>query len=276
VHANVLNGILSSAPALTIEGTDQQDSAAGSVRDIFDRNNVSAFPSRPDWEPGAVYVAIIGIGFMLSVIYPHLGPALLAVSSITFMVGLTVLNFQLWSNYNLDISLVILLLVLLITTVNMTYGFLREGLKQKVIKGMFDQYVPPVHIDAMLNDSTGCRSGARSNRSVFISRCAPKPMHRSNWSRSSMTTTAHISTMQSRTGIRRSSCSGNCSNWTRRHSCMKFICSALANCGGRNCQKTGTECIVTRANEAVVKAVESAIDRGIHVGKMRSLSATGE
>jgi adenylate cyclase len=154
VHANVLNALLSSAPSLTLGGEEEQGSTAfSSLRETFDQDKLSPFPNRPDWETGAVYVAIILIGLALSVIYPHLGPALLALSSVTFMVGLTALNFQLWSRYNLDISLVILLvLILLITIVNMTYGFLREGLNKKVIKGMFDQYVPPAHIDAMLNN----------------------------------------------------------------------------------------------------------------------------
>lgn len=152
VHANVLNAILSAPPSITI-GEEQQDDAISAVRDVFDRDKISPFPSRPDWQRGAVYVAIIVIGLVLSLIYPHLGPALLAISSITFLLGLTVLNFQMWSIYNLDLSLVILwLLIILIATVNMTYGFLKEGLNKKVIKGMFDQYVPPAHIDAMLNN----------------------------------------------------------------------------------------------------------------------------
>lgn len=171
VHANVLNAILSSAPSVTIsEESAQQQNTSSGLRGIFSEQ-ASPFPSRPDWELGAVYVAIIGIGFVLSLIYPHLGPALLALSSITFMVGLTVLNFQLWSRYNLDISLVILLiLILLISTVNMTYGFLREGLNKKVIKGMLDQYVPPAHIDAMLNNPDKYNfSGESKDLSVLFS-----------------------------------------------------------------------------------------------------------
>ncbi len=172
VHANVLNAILSSAPSVIIdeENLDQQSSVSG-LKDIFNKQQASPFPSRPDWEVGAVYVAIIGIGFVLSFIYPHLGPALLALSSITFMVGLTVLNFQLWSRYNLDISLVIfLILILLIVAVNMTYGFLREGLNKKAIKGMFDQYVPPAHIDAMLDNPDKYNfSGESKDLSVLFS-----------------------------------------------------------------------------------------------------------
>jgi adenylate cyclase len=111
------------------------------------------------------------LGLMLSMVYPHLGPALLAISSLTFLLGLTALNFHLWSQYNLDISLVILwLLIILIATVNMTYGFLKEGLNKKVIKGMFDQYVPPAHIDAMLDNPDKYNfSGESKELSVLFS-----------------------------------------------------------------------------------------------------------
>ena len=152
VHANVLNAILSSAPSLVIEGaTTEQAEQNSFIMEALNQGLQSPFPSRPDWQAGAVMLAIMVVGLVLSLIYPHLGPALLALSSITFLLGLTVLNFHLWSSYNLDISLVILLLlVLLITAVNMTYGFVKEGINKKTIKSMFDQYVPPAHIDAML------------------------------------------------------------------------------------------------------------------------------
>jgi adenylate cyclase len=153
VHANILNAILSSSPTLEIEESTAERSSVDGVLDVLDEARATPFPSRPDWERGVVDVAIIVIGIGLSLIYPHLGPALLALSSISFMVGLGFLNTQLWSRYNLDISLVIFwFLILLITFVNMTYGFLKEGLNKRAIKAMFDQYVPPAHIDAMLNN----------------------------------------------------------------------------------------------------------------------------
>lgn len=155
VHANVLNAILNSSPEIVIDGTaaGQNRGTMSAIQAELQKAQLNPFPSRPGWEKGAIFVAILVIGCVLSLVYPHLGPALLAISSLTFLLGLTVLNFHLWSRYNLDISLVILwLLIILIAMVNMTYGFLREGLNKKVIKSMFDQYVPPAHIDAMLTD----------------------------------------------------------------------------------------------------------------------------
>ena len=154
VHANVLDALLSASPMVTI---DDGGSATGSAGEgMFSGLSYiqdNPFPSRPDWENAAVAVAIFMIGLLLSIIYPLLGPALLGLSSLAFMLGLVALNFKLWIDYKLDISLIILLfLILLITVVNMTYGFLKEGMNRRAIKMMFDQYVPPAHIDAMLDD----------------------------------------------------------------------------------------------------------------------------
>ena len=157
VHANVLNALLSAAPAFTLQSSEdglntgsQLDNAISLLRGAQNE----PFPSKPDWEEGAVIATIVVSGVFLSLVYPMLGPALLLLSSLSFMLGITALNFKLWSDYNLDISLIIIIfLILLITLVNLTYGFLKEGLSRRAIKGMFDQYVPPAHIDSMLNNS---------------------------------------------------------------------------------------------------------------------------
>jgi len=156
VHANVLNALLSATPAFTL-GNSEGDLEAGSQLDnaisVLRGSQNEPFPSRPDWEEGAVIATIVVSGVFLSLVYPMLGPALLLLSSLSFMLGVTALNFKLWSDYNLDISLIIIIfLIFLITVVNLTYGFLKEGLSRRAIKGMFDQYVPPAHIDAMLNN----------------------------------------------------------------------------------------------------------------------------
>jgi len=156
VHANILNAILKSAPTFTVD-TIEENTGARSGLDAMISDLTAAridpFPSRPDWQEGAVILVLFVSGLFLSFVYPLLGPALLMLFSLTFMLGLTALNFKLWADYNLDVSLVILLfLILLLTVINLGYGFLKEGLNKKAIKGMFDQYVPPAHIDAMVND----------------------------------------------------------------------------------------------------------------------------
>lgn len=151
VHANVLNALLNASPSVTIDQLNsEQSSTLGNIFSQFNFTQDNPFSSRPDWVNGAVAAAIFIIGLFLSMVYPRLGPALLGLSSLAFMLGLVALNYKLWIDYKLDISLVIL--ILLITVVNMTYGFLKEGMNRRAIKVMFDQYVPPAHIDAMLDD----------------------------------------------------------------------------------------------------------------------------
>jgi adenylate cyclase len=156
IHANILNAILNSAPTITV-ATENQDLEAETGMDAvlssLTASQLATFPSKPDWEQGAVITILLVSGLFLTFVYPLLGPALLMLSSLTFMLGITALNFKLWADYNLDMSLIIiLLLILLLTAINLTYEFLKEGLNRRAIKGMFDQYVPPAHIDAMLNN----------------------------------------------------------------------------------------------------------------------------
>jgi len=170
VHANVLNALLNASPRITIDDASANaDAGLGSVLERFNFTQDNPFPSRPDWENGAIAVAIFVIGLSLSLIYPRLGPALLGLSSLAFMLGLVALNFKIWIDYKLDISLVILLfLILLITIVNMTYGFLKEGMNRRAIKVMFDQYVPPAHIDAMLDDPDNYNFEGESKESSVL------------------------------------------------------------------------------------------------------------
>jgi adenylate cyclase len=156
VHANILNAILNSAPTFTITSageSSEDESSLDAMISSLTASQLDPFPSKPDWEQGAVITVLLISGLFLTFVYPMLGPALLMLSSLTFMLGVTALNFKLWADYNLDMSLVIILyLILVLTAINLTYGFLKEGLNRRAIKGMFDQYVPPAHIDAMLNN----------------------------------------------------------------------------------------------------------------------------
>lgn len=150
VHANMLNALLSSVSVVNVSSgeTDTQ-----SVFDSFTQAEERHFPYRPDWESGALFFIIMVLGIAMSMTFPYMNAAVMAGMAIALVVGSTWLNFQLWANYKLDFSLVLLLLVIvMVTSVNLIYGFLAESQTRKTIKGMFDQYVPPAHIDSMLSD----------------------------------------------------------------------------------------------------------------------------
>jgi len=150
VHANMLNALLNSVTPIEVSSgeTDTQ-----SVFDAFFVSDDVVFPYRPDWESGALFFIIMMLGIAMSMSFPFMNAAVMAGAAFTLLVGSVWFNFQLWANYKLDFSLVLLLLlIIMVTSVNLIYGFLAESQTRKTIKGMFDQYVPPAHIDSMLND----------------------------------------------------------------------------------------------------------------------------
>jgi adenylate cyclase len=112
---------------------------------------IQYFPYKPAWETGALFLILATVGLILTFFLPKLGPALLRFTLVGLLTLTIWFNFQFWSVYRLDISLVlILVLIVLLAVLNMAYGFFSEPLSRQTIKGMFDQYVPPAHIDAML------------------------------------------------------------------------------------------------------------------------------
>lgn len=167
VHANMLNALLNSVTQIEVSSgeTDTQ-----SVFDSFLGAGDVVFPYRPDWESGALFFIIMVLGIAMSMSFPFMNAAVMAGTALTLVVGSVWVNFQLWANYKLDFSLVLLLLVLImVTSVNLIYGFLAESQTRKTIKGMFDQYVPPAHIDSMLSDPDNYTFEGRARNSRYCS-----------------------------------------------------------------------------------------------------------
>ena len=154
VHANMLNALLGSRTVLEVSfGSASTESVFAGFSGAGD----VLFPYRPDWEAGALLFIIMVLGVAMAIIFPHLGAASMAATAITLSIASVWINFQLWANFKMDFALVLLLLlILLVTAVNMIYGFLSESQTRRTIKGMFDRYVPPAHIDSMLEDPDNC------------------------------------------------------------------------------------------------------------------------
>lgn len=150
VHANMLHALLDSQPVAEVSGGESDTQTLFSD---FQRTESVKFPYKPDWEPGAQLIAVTVLGLAMALIFPHLGAPTMAATAVAFMTFVIWGNFQLWTLFSMDFSLFyLLLLIFLITAVNLVYGFLAESQTRKAIKGMFDQYVPPAHIDSMLDD----------------------------------------------------------------------------------------------------------------------------
>jgi len=150
VHANMLNALLDSVATLEVNSGEASTESAFSG---FSPPTSIYFPYRPDWTGGALFVGITTLGLLMSMVFPLMGAASMVVAGTGLLTATVWGNFQLWNIYKLDFPLVLfLILILLVTTINLIYGFLSESQTRKTIKGMFDQYVPPAHIDSMLDD----------------------------------------------------------------------------------------------------------------------------
>lgn len=150
VHANMLNALLSSVT--TVDVSSGESSTEAVFADFRAPENIH-FPYKPDWEAGALVFVMTVLGLSLAFGLPYVGATSMAGAAIVLIAGIIWANFQLWDVYKMDFSVVLLLmLVFIVTAINLIYGFLSESQTRRVIKGMFDQYVPPAHIDSMLKN----------------------------------------------------------------------------------------------------------------------------
>lgn len=107
---------------------------------------------RPDWWQGAIAVQLIIIGLIILLSYPRLEPLAMSVTA-TIIVGCVVsFNLVLWRYYYIDLPIVsVLILTLTLSIYFITAGFFSESRRRKRVKAIFDQYVPPAHIDRLLS-----------------------------------------------------------------------------------------------------------------------------
>ncbi|GAA6135667.1 adenylate/guanylate cyclase domain-containing protein [Oceaniserpentilla sp. 4NH20-0058] len=119
---------------------------------ILDALLSGGFPQKPEWQAGAVFLQLILIAVLMIVLLPKLGPTFMLVGGSTIIVCVILFNGYLWS-LGLDLPMAgAVMLTLFLTATFITDGFLKESASKRMLKGMFDQYVPPAHIDKMLSD----------------------------------------------------------------------------------------------------------------------------
>lgn len=129
VHANLLDAIIQSTETTT------------------------SMYYRPDWEPGLTFVILLLSGLAFVWILPTLEPAfMLAVSGGWFAV-LILTNLAAWKSAHYDLPLAILILsTFCIAILNIGSGFLRTNTQKRELKTLFGQYVPPAHVERMLEN----------------------------------------------------------------------------------------------------------------------------
>ncbi len=111
------------------------------------------FPYRPEWAPGAAFVMLLTVGLLLTLVLPRASPLRTMVVSVGVVGGVLVLNLMLWRYLYLDLPIAnLLLLAMLLVVLNLGYSFVQESYTRRRLKSIFDQYVPPEHIEHMMEE----------------------------------------------------------------------------------------------------------------------------
>ena len=129
IHANLLDAI--------IQSTEQA-------------NNMYY---RPDWELGLTFLLLIISGLAFVMILPRLEPAYMLAVAGAWLMLLVLSNLVAWKVGHFDFSLAILVLsTFSIAILNIGFGFLRTNNQKRELKMLFGQYVPPAHVERMLEN----------------------------------------------------------------------------------------------------------------------------
>ncbi|MCP4077348.1 MAG: adenylate/guanylate cyclase domain-containing protein [Gammaproteobacteria bacterium] len=125
VHANIISGILN-----------------------------QSIKHKPAWTIGYEFVILIIIAIIMFLSLTLLSPVLATLSSI--IIGLIVVagTFLAWQNLIILPMASPLLLIALMFTLHMTYGFFVESRGKRQLAHMFGQYIPPELVDEMSEDAT--------------------------------------------------------------------------------------------------------------------------
>ena len=119
---------------------------ANLIRGFMDRS----IPYRPEWSNAATLLALLVLGSLIAVLLPFLGPwSMVAVST---GAAALLFAFNIWAWQGLGLALPVAvpgLLVLVLATFNLAYGFLFENRLRERLRDQFGQYVPPQLVQEM-------------------------------------------------------------------------------------------------------------------------------
>lgn len=137
---------LRAAPVLSIyPGIEIHANIIGAILD-------ESFPYEPGWAKGVDLTIMTLLGLILSFLFPRLGAMALLLTSAGIVTIYIAAYVGVWHYQGLNVSVTIpVLMVMLLSTVNMTYGFLIERRGRESLKDMFGQYVPPAVVDQISN-----------------------------------------------------------------------------------------------------------------------------
>jgi len=105
---------------------------------------------RPPFVVGAEFVLLLASGVAMALVLPLLSPLTSTFATLLVLVAVLATNVMMFQHGDLVLPLASgLVMVLLLFTLNMAYGFFIEARGMRQITGLFGQYVPPELVEEM-------------------------------------------------------------------------------------------------------------------------------
>jgi adenylate cyclase len=101
------------------------------------------FPHEPDWVEGLNLGVLLALGLLASVLFPRMTASGVLVATVVLAAAYTGAWLWIWDRYAINIAAALpVLMVLGLSSLNMTWGFVTERRARQRLKDMFGQYVP--------------------------------------------------------------------------------------------------------------------------------------
>ncbi len=105
---------------------------------------------KPGYTAGFEFILLLVLGLILAFLLPVLSPLWGLIASATMLFLLIIGNLAVWESYQLVLPIAsLVLLVIIMFTLQMTYGFFVETRGKRHLAHLFGQYVPPELVDEM-------------------------------------------------------------------------------------------------------------------------------
>ncbi len=105
---------------------------------------------QPGYTSAYEFILLVALGLVLTFLLPVMSPIWGLLASSTLLLLLIAGNLLAWSSYQLVLPVATpVLLVIVMFTLHMTYGFFVEARGKRQLARMFGQYVPPELVDEM-------------------------------------------------------------------------------------------------------------------------------
>ena len=139
---------------------------------VFDALIAPQFiPHQPEWWAEVMLLQLLVIGILCLCLLGERSPLVTSVFALLLLVVVIGVNLLLWYQFFIYLPLFsVLLLTLLLAVFYISSGFFLENKKRRQVKAVFDQYVPPAHIDRILqNPESVTLAGEKKELSVLFS-----------------------------------------------------------------------------------------------------------